>query len=168
VLGGLSIDYAKHDDIKKETVALIHRMKSELWKKLSLEQKAERFSKYLADLWKIHPFREGNTRTITHFCCQYAEKNGISINDRLFAENSAYLRNALVAANSVFDDLGDKSKPEYLHRIILDAMQKGVEQKKQGDSVRLLNSYKVNGSWQAFSCRHTRFVMIIPLSSPLP
>lgn len=25
------------------------------------------FSKYLAELWKVHPYREGNTRTIITF-----------------------------------------------------------------------------------------------------
>jgi cell filamentation protein len=86
----------------------------------------------------VHPFREGNTRAVTHFCCQYADKHGILIDDSLFAENSAYLRNALVAASAFFDDLGDKSKPEYLRRIVFDAMQRGQAQKSQ-ISARLYN-----------------------------
>jgi cell filamentation protein len=125
LLGGLSIDYARHSEIKREGDAIICGMKSEPWTKLSLEQKAERFSKYFAGLWKVHPFREGNTRAITYFCCQYANESEMPIDDSLFARHSAYLRNALVASNAVFDDLGDKSKPEYLRRIVLDAIQRG-------------------------------------------
>ena len=33
----------------------------------------------MADLWSIHPFREGNTRTIITFCCFYAEKEGFPL-----------------------------------------------------------------------------------------
>jgi len=37
-------------------------------------------------------------------------------------ENSLYVRNALVAANAIFKDIGDKSNYEYLQRIVFDAM----------------------------------------------
>lgn len=37
-------------------------------------------------------------------------------------ENSLYVRNALVAANAIFKDIGDKSNCEYLQRIVFDAM----------------------------------------------
>jgi len=76
----------------------------------------------MALLWKIHPFREGNTRTVINFCCDMARKNGILIKRELFEENSLYVRNALVAANAIFKDIGDKSNCEYLQRIVFDAM----------------------------------------------
>lgn len=78
----------------------------------------------MAELWKVHPFREGNTRTIITFCCHYAEKEGFPIDTDLLKDNSDYVRNALVAASAVFHDLGDKSNPEYLVRIIKDAMER--------------------------------------------
>ena len=39
------------------------------------------------------------------------------------------MRNALVAANAIFDDLGDLRKPEYLYRIVQDALERGQERK---------------------------------------
>ena len=30
-----------------------------------------------------------------------------------------------MAANAIFSDLGDKRKPEYLNRIVLDALERG-------------------------------------------
>jgi len=129
-----SINYAKHGDIKKEAAEVICKMENEPWEKLSLGQKAERFSKHFAALWKIHPFREGNTRAVTHFCCQYADKKGIAIDSSLFAKDknsAAYLRDSLVAANTVFYGLGDKFSLKPLHLIVLDAIQQGQEQKKQ-------------------------------------
>lgn len=41
------------------------------------------------------------------------------------------MRNALVAANAVFEDLGDLRKPEYLYRIVRDALERGQEMKTQ-------------------------------------
>lgn len=43
----------------------------------------------------------------------------------LFEDNAQYVRTALVAYNAVFDDLGDKSKPEYLICIVEDAITIG-------------------------------------------
>lgn len=91
---------------------------------MGIEETAIIFSKNMAELWKVHPFREGNTRTIITFCCHYAEKEGFPIDTDLLKDNSDYVRNALVAASAVFHDLGDKSNPEYLVRIIKDAMER--------------------------------------------
>ena len=81
------------------------------------------FSESLAKLWRVHPFREGNTRTTITFCCQYADEIGLKPNRELFEKNAQYVRTALVAYNAVFADMGDLSKPEYLIRIVEDALQ---------------------------------------------
>ena len=73
----------------------------------------------------MHPFREGNTRTIITFCCQYADTVGIGPDRELFEKNAQYVRTALVAYNAVFDDLGDLSKPEYLRNTVEDAILRG-------------------------------------------
>ncbi len=83
------------------------------------------FSRFMSDLWKVYPFREGNTRTIITFSCNYAKKEGFPLDTDLLKDNSDYVRNALVAATAVFHDLGDKSNLEYLIRIIKDAIEKG-------------------------------------------
>ncbi|WP_459928776.1 Fic family protein [Desulfosporosinus burensis] len=51
-------------------------MKEVNWRRFSLNEKAEALSKYMAELWKVHIFREGNTRTIVTFVCQYTESIG--------------------------------------------------------------------------------------------
>lgn len=35
------------------------------------------------------------------------------------------MRDALVAASAIFSDLGDRRKPEYLYRIVGDALERG-------------------------------------------
>ena len=80
------------------------------------------FCDSLARLWKVHPFREGNTRTTITFCCQYADSIGLKINRELFEKNSGYVRTALVAYNAYFADGSNFSKKEYLEKIVYDAI----------------------------------------------
>ena len=97
-------------------------MRKKEWKDMDRLQLAKEFCDSLARLWKIHPFREGNTRTTITFCCQYADEMGFPINRKLFEENSRYVRTALVAYNAYFADGSDFSKKEYLERIVYDAL----------------------------------------------
>lgn len=122
VLGGISVNYSDVFDIAKDATFALNEMTSINWNRLSQEEKAKKFSESLAKIWKVHCFREGNTRTAITFCCQYADEMGFTINRKLFEENSQYVRTALVAYNAVFDDLGDLSKKEYLERIVFDAI----------------------------------------------
>ncbi len=89
---------------------------------MDTHEAAVEFSESLAHLWRVHPFREGNTRTTVTFCCQYADEIGLCPNRDLFEENAQYVRTAMVAYNAVFSDMGDLSKPEYLERIVEDAL----------------------------------------------
>lgn len=125
VLGGLSIDYSDVFDIQKDVESVLFEMRHKKWDDFDVYESAVEFSDSIAKLWKIHPFREGNTRTTITFCCQFADEIGLSPNRNLFADNAEYVRTSLVAYNAVFDDLGDLSKPEYLIRIVEDAISKG-------------------------------------------
>ena len=122
VLGGISIEYSDFLDIKITASAILSKMESVDWLTFPLNEKAESLSKYMAELWKVHIFREGNTRTIVTFICQYAESKGFLLDTELFEKNSVYLRTSLVAASAVFKDIGDKSKPQYLVKIVKDAL----------------------------------------------
>ena len=123
ILGGLSIDYADVFDIAKDATAILTQMNNVNWRALTNEEKGVEFSKYLARLWKVHCFREGNTRTVITFCCQFADEHGFPLNRKLFEEHSAYVRTALVAYNAIFNDLGDLSQKQHLERIVTDAIK---------------------------------------------
>ncbi len=122
VLGGLSIDYSDRISIPKDAEEGLTEMRNKPWRDMTLDEAAIQFAGSLAKLWRIHPFREGNTRTMVTFCCQYADEIGLSPNRKLFEDNAQYVRTALVAYNAVFDDLGDLSKKEYLIKIVKDAI----------------------------------------------
>ena len=122
VLGGMSIDYSDPFDIIHDIHGILGDMREKEWRKMDLETRAREFCDSLARLWKVHPFREGNTRTTIHFCCQYADEKGVFIDRKLFEEHAGYMRTALVAYNAFFSDGSDFSKKEYLEKIVLDAM----------------------------------------------
>jgi cell filamentation protein len=122
VLGGLSVEYSDKNCIEIATKKVLYDFSNINWQSKNVKNLSKNFAKNMALLWKIHPFREGNTRTVINFCCDMARKRGILIKRELFEENSLYVRNALVAANAIFKDIGDKSNCEYLHRIVFDAM----------------------------------------------
>ena len=69
---------------------------------------------FVANLWQIHVFGEGNTRTTAVFFIKYLRTLGFDATNDIFAENAWYFRNALVRAN--YNDLknGIHETTEYL------------------------------------------------------
>lgn len=142
-LGSISIEYSDYFDIEKDAAFILDKMNHYVWEKASIEKVAEIFSKYLAELWKVHPYREGNTRTVITFCSQFIESKGIYVDSDLFKDNAQYMRTALVAASALFSDLGDKRKPEYLEAIVFDALEKGRKMKQRVSDIIETAGYRV-------------------------
>ena len=127
VLGGMSIEYSDPFDIIQDIHIVLMDMRNKPWNKMNRTEVAKEFSLSLAQLWKVHPFREGNTRTTITFCCQFADEIGLKINRELFEKNSRYVRTALVAYNAYFSDGCNFSKKEYLERIVYDAIDNNIK-----------------------------------------
>lgn len=134
ILGGLSIQYSEYGNIKRDAEKVIEKMHSVKWDKLNPDERVAEFSACMSDLWKVHPFREGNTRTVVTFCCDFAESRGFGLDKNLFKENGKFMRNALVASSAKFSDIGDYSKPEYLYRIVKDGMERWEKEKQKEKS----------------------------------
>ena len=122
VLNGLSVEYSDVIWIRRELENACNELNRIDWHSLSIKEVAKELSRCLAAIWKVHPFREGNTRTSITFICQFADEKGFSINRKLFEENSSYVRTSLVAYNAFFNNGEDYSKTEYLEWIIEDAL----------------------------------------------
>lgn len=141
ILSGLSIEYAAYTDIPSDITAVLYTLHKTKWLDLNIEERAIHFASCMGDLWKIHPFREGNTRTVAHFLGMYADAIHMPFDRSLLESNAQYFRNALVAISAKFSDkaLGNRSKPEYLVHMIKDAMIRGS--KKQSKNIELGNRY---------------------------
>lgn len=130
VLGELSIEYSDCFDIERDAKQVLFDMNAFDWRAADFDQAVDMFAACMARLWKVHPYREGNTRTIVTFCSMFIETQGIYIESELFKDHASYMRDALVAANAVFHDIGDLRKPEYLQQIVRDALERGKEMRE--------------------------------------
>lgn len=120
ILGGDTIRYSHPNEIEKNAKLIIDNMNKVNWKNLNTNEQAQKYTKLIAALWKVHPFREGNTRTIMTFACHYAEQNGFYLERQLFLNNIGYTRNALVKASD-----GMYAEYHYLEKIMRDSIQRG-------------------------------------------
>lgn len=65
-------------------------MNSRSWADMALSDKAKCFSEDLAAIWKVHAFREGNTRLAVTFCCQFIEKRRVFLLTGQFLRGTVY------------------------------------------------------------------------------
>lgn len=69
------------------------------YKGLTIDQIIDHLAIFVSNLWQIHLFEEGNTRTTAVFFIKYLRSIGFDVTNDTFAKNSWYFRNALVRAN---------------------------------------------------------------------
>ena len=119
-LSGLSVEYSDVFDIRKDLKNILKKMKREQWNN-SHQKDVELLSFYLTEVWKVHPFREGNTRTVMFFFYEYMDHLGIPLNKELLSENSEYVRTAMVAASFSLEGVC-KRNYSYLKTILDDAL----------------------------------------------
>ena len=83
---------------------------------LSPQDTVAHLVRFIGDVWQIHAFGEGNTRTTSIFVIKYLRKLGFDVTNDVFAENARYFRNALVRANYTNLPRGVHPTPIYLER----------------------------------------------------
>ena len=116
VLGGKTVYYASADTIS-DTLAYDMGQEREFnYAIMNIDEAIRHLTRFCANLWQIHAFCEGNTRTTAVFMIKYLRTLGFNVVNDVFAENSWYFRNALVRAN--YSDLtaGISETTLYLER----------------------------------------------------
>ena len=99
VLRGDSVTYGHAPAIEKTLEYDFDREREYSYSRKGKKGIVEHFARFIAGIWQIHPFREGNTRTTAVFAIKYLKSMRIMATNDLFAENSWFFRNALVRAN---------------------------------------------------------------------
>jgi len=117
LLAGISVWYSDVRDIKRDLDAAWKEINQVQWKKLNREEFAAQISRTFPPLWKVHPFREGNTRTIVMLMTFFVEHYDYYFDQDLLAASAGYVRNAFVLAS-----LDQYSEFEHLEKILLDAI----------------------------------------------
>ena len=99
VLQGDSVLYGRWQDLRMAVEYDLEQERQFDYSSLNKDQMVEHLAKFVAGLWQIHPFGEGNTRTTAIFTIKYLRSQGFGVNNDLFESHSWYFRNALVRAN---------------------------------------------------------------------
>lgn len=116
VLNGLSISYSDKSQIKRDLISLFSWSNKVHWS-IENEKLAENFAKLMTDLWRIHPFREGNTRMTSVFMNIFSQKKGLVFNGEILSQHPGYLRKALVLSA-----VEEAPEPQYLLTMLKDAL----------------------------------------------
>lgn len=99
VLEGDTVRYAHAAEI---IMALDYDMEKEKrfsFKGITQDKLVEHIAHFIADIWQVHPFPEGNTRSTAVFCIKYLRYLGFRVTNLPFAHHARYFRDALVRAN---------------------------------------------------------------------
>ena len=114
VLNGDTVEYAPSFMIERTLDYDFDKEKRFDYKGITEDGFVRHFAAFIAGIWQIHPFREGNTRTTAIFAIKYLRSKGFDVTNDLFAKKSRYFRNALVRANYENTRLDVVKSPIYL------------------------------------------------------
>ena len=116
VLRGDTVYYAGADMISETLKYDFEQEKSFNYSSVSVDEAIAHLATFCSNIWQIHPFGEGNTRTTAVFMIKYLTTLGFKVNNEIFANNSWYFRNALVRANYTNVLQGISYNPLFLER----------------------------------------------------
>ena len=111
-----SVLYGRWQDLKMTIEYDLEQERQFDYTGLDKGQIIEHLARFVAGLWQIHPFAEGNTRATAVFTIKYLRYLGFSVNNDLFERHSWYFRNALVRANYRNVVKGVEREPLFLIR----------------------------------------------------
>ena len=117
VLNGLSVNYSDYHNIYKRLDDIQKQFEKSNVEKMSKKELINFISVMISKIWQVHPFREGNTRTVCIFLFFLLKKYNLKCNVDFIGEHSKFFRNALVLAS-----IGEYSEYEHLEMILSDAI----------------------------------------------
>ena len=122
------IDFSKHEKIlNNDSVAygdcktLIEALEYDIslekeknYKDMSIVEVIKNITNFTSNIWQVHPFREGNTRTTAVFIYKYLNSFEFNQNISIYKNKASYFRNALVRSNYFNNYLNIKEDKIYL------------------------------------------------------
>lgn len=117
LLGGRSVWYSNDEDIERDLSDAFQAIHDFNWDACSREEFVSALTHLFPPIWQVHPFREGNTRTVVMLMTLFVEAHGYYFDKDLLAASAGYVRDSLVMAS-----IDQNSEFEHLERILLDAV----------------------------------------------
>lgn len=111
ILNNDTVTHSSFESIKDTLDYDFNEEKNFSYKDLNIHELIKHLCTFISNIWQVHPFCEGNTRTTAVFLIKYLRSFGFNINDGIFSTHSWYFRNALVRANyknyekNIFEDV---------------------------------------------------------------
>ncbi len=133
VLDGDTVNYLNWEDLRRAIDYDLEQERNFSYAGLSSDDMIKHIARFVSNLWQIHAFGEGNTRTTAVFTIQYLRSIGFNVSNSLFANHSWYFRNALVRANYKNVPKGIDYTPVYLEQFFRNLLL--------GDGWELRNRY---------------------------
>lgn len=152
VLRGASVLYLGYTDLQRAVDYDIEQERQFSYSSLSTDEIVKHITRFVAGLWQIHPFGEGNTRTTAVFTIQYLRSLGFDVDNDSFALNSWYFRNALVRAN--YKSAQVDYEPVFLERFFRNLLL--------GERWELRNRYLLIGSEGVMPNKHRTSTEQVP------
>ena len=139
ILNGLSVNYSDCKSINNDLDNIQKDIDSFNWNDCSKKELIHKIVVFIAKIWQVHAFREGNTRTICLFLYLFMKKFNLKLNMDFIGEHSKFFRNALVLASN-----GEYSEYEHLELILSDAIsiKKIVDGEKKYQTIKDYNLEK--------------------------
>ena len=99
VLDGASVMYGGAEELRPTLEYDFQTEKEFDYSGLTMSEIISHLARFVSNLWQIHIFGEGNTRTTAVFFIKYLRFLGFNVTNDVFAKNAWYFRNSLVRAN---------------------------------------------------------------------
>ena len=114
ILNNDSVAYGDFKTLIESLEYDISLEKDKNYKDMSIVEVINSITDFTSNIWQVHPFREGNTRTTAVFIEKYLISLGYDVDNALFKDKSVYFRNALVRSNYFNNYLNIKEDKTYL------------------------------------------------------
>lgn len=118
VLDGDSVIYGSATELEATLDYDFSQERAFSYRNLPTNAMIKHLAEFVARLWQIHIFCEGNTRTTAVFFIKYLHTLGFDVTNNVFAENAWYFRNAMVRANYNNYKKGVFATTEYLETFL--------------------------------------------------
>ena len=118
VLDGDSVIYGSATELEATLDYDFSQERAFSYRNLPTNAMIKHLAEFVARLWQIHIFCEGNTRTTAVFFIKYLHTLGFDVTNDIFAENAWYFRNAMVRANYNNYKKGVFATTEYLETFL--------------------------------------------------
>ena len=136
ILNDDTVNYQSYDMIEETLKYDFQEEKEQNYIDFNDEQLIDRICEFTSKIWQVHPFQEGNTRTVVVFIQKYLISIGFKVNNKIFKDNALYFRNALVRANYTNYSKGVKADKKYLI-MFFENLLLGKNNKLNNDDLKL-------------------------------